>query len=1104
MPIADFFQYSEQNLLIIATHNPWLVLLSISIAIIASFMGFQVASQANKADPLRKHLSLLAGSVALGGGVWSMHFIGMLSLDLCTTVNYQFKLTLLSLFPSIAASWIALSLINRTTIKRSQLIGGGILIGLGIGTMHYTGMASMEMAPLLRYNLSIFCLSIFITIFLSIFALWVRFGLEKKAYISLSKNEKIIISSCVMASAISSMHYIGMAAARFVLPPGLELSQQTNEISSILALIVTVITVTILFIVLSINLIFKYKDTSVAAINNERRLIATMDTAIDGIITINSKGIILTINKAVSSLLGWTAEELIGNNVSMIVPAPDQAHHDSYITNYLTSRNPKIIGMGREVEVLTKNGEKIPIRLGIGHVELNQQHQFVAFISDLRERKAMESQLQQNEAQIRSLLMNIPGITYRCLDTPGWPNLFINDEVENILGYPAEDFLLPAPKRSVADFVHPDDLQKITEIDLHHPEGYQLEFRIIDRYNKTKWMLGYGRALKIEASNDYYLDGFIMDISDRKKMESALISEKEKAEQAVATRTTFLANMSHEIRTPMNAIIGFSEILLGEELPESQRKQLNTINKSAKSLLHILNDILDSAKLDKGKFQLEYRHFSLVEEIDTVISTLWLSAQEKQLEINLNIEKNCQRFYHGVPDRMRQVLTNIIGNAIKFTECGSISIDITSLQANELHFSISDTGIGMTPSQVAVIFDAFAQADESMSRRFGGTGLGTTISKQLVELMGGNISVKSEIGKGSTFTFTIPVTLADAKSHIASEKKYAELPPLKILIVDDIEQNIELLELILKRDDHSVSTAINGKQALLKMQKEPFDIVLMDIQMPIMDGLTAAIKRREYELANGLPRLPIIALTASVLAQDKISAKEAGMDGFTNKPIDITQLMREIEQTLSPQQTKLIKEEPSTNSLKIDIKKGITLWGSNTALFNQINLFLKQSDDDISQLMPLAKTQKWTTLEKMAHKYKGITGNLALNQLMQRFVSLEQIAQAHQENEAEKCIQNIKKEIKAIIERANMMRLKNNTMNEKEAISTNKLVEYLAQLKKSVDNNEFDEDLLSILTTVNSKHDKAIHQIIATCNDFDFEASSALITQLVDSILSQT
>jgi len=1106
--IALLFQYDANNLFMHSNYNPWLVILSIAIAILASFMGFQIAHQAQYAAPFRKKISLFIGSLALGGGVWSMHFIGMLALEMHAHVSYNIQITIISVLPSILASWVALHLMARKTIKKQQLIWGGILIGTGIGSMHYIGMAAMEMAPMLRYNLPIFIASIIVAVGLAILALWISFGLKATRINGLCLNGKIGISSAVMGAAVSSMHYIGMAAARFVLPPEIELSQQTGEISTILALAITSITLIVIFVVLGANLIFRYKDISTAAINNERRLIATMNTAIDGIITIDSNGIIISVNHAVSKLLGWQSDEMIGQNVKMVVPMPDQHHHDQYIENYLLTGHAKIIGKGREVEALTKNGNTIPVRLGIGHVELNNQNMFVAFISDLRERKEMENSLRSKESKIRSLVTNIPGIAYRCIDTDGWPNMFINDEVEKMLGYPAAEFLFPNPKRSIADFVHPDDMAMINNTDLRHPDGYQLEFRIIDRDKNVKWALGHGRSIKDETSNIYYLDGFIMDITERKTMESALVSEKEKAEQAAATRAAFLANMSHEIRTPMNAIIGFSDILLDEELSNNQRKQINTINQSAKSLLHILNDILDSAKLDKGKFQLEYRDFSLVEEVDSVVSTLWLQAQHKGLEINLNIEKSAQGLYNGVPDRLRQVLTNLVGNALKFTEQGHVTIDIKSNQPGYLSFSISDTGIGMTAEQLDSIFDAFAQADESMSRRFGGTGLGTTISKQLVELMGGTISAYSEPEKGSTFEFSVPLTKIQASAIKQSSESYTELPQLSILIVDDIEQNLDLLSLILKRNNHVISIARNGEQALLKMESERFDLVLMDIQMPVMDGLTASKKRREYELDNSLPRLPIIALTASVLPQDKKSAQQAGMDGFANKPINIQQLLSEIAKILKSTDIDISPNiAQSDQRLSIDIEKGIDLWGSKTTLFNEILHFINQSKHEIDSFSTLIHNNNWSTLETLAHKHKGVAGNLAMSKLMLSLSELEEVARKQKQQEALACVEQVNRDIKSVAQCASKIsknaQQKIETEQKENKVKSNKqLLTTLTQLATHVDNHEFDDHLLDQLQHIASPYTQQTDAIVLACNNFDFELASERISALISLITS--
>ncbi|MBU2892257.1 PAS domain S-box protein [Colwellia sp. D2M02] len=1108
--LSEIFDYSSESLLAVAEHDPWLVALSVSIAIFASFMGFQVASQAAvSSSNRRKHASLLVGSFALGGGVWSMHFIGMLALELCTKVSYQVDITIISMLPAIIASWVALSLITREKIKITQLILGGVLVGAGIGTMHYVGMAAMQMAPLLRYDLWMFSTSIVVAVVLAILSLWIRFALNTIGNIRLSYRVKTFISSCVMGSAISGMHYTGMAAARFVLPPGVELSKQTNDISFYLALGITVITVVIIGLVVAVNLVFRHKDISAAATQNEKRLSAIMDTTVDGIITIDEVGNIIGINTAVTRMLGWEEGDLINNNINRVVPEPFQSHDTKFTKADLQAYIAEITVRGREIEAITNHGEKIPVRLEIGCVELNEQQMFVAFISDLRERLRMEAALRNNEARIRSLLTNIPGIAYRCIDTTGWPNIYINDEVENIIGYPASDFLLPDPKRSLADFVHPDDFSLIEATDLRNPDGFKMEFRFIDRYGKVKWVLGHGRALKKEGCEDYYLDGFIMDISDRKQMESEVLAAKDKAERAAETRSAFLANMSHEIRTPMNAVIGFSDILLDEELKPNQRKHLNIINQSAKSLLHILNDVLDSAKLEKGKFQLEYRDFSLVEEVDAVVSTLWLQAQNKGLTLDLNIHTAAQGYFNGAPDRIRQVLTNLLGNAIKFTEQGKITIEITSVESTTvakpaIQFTIKDTGIGITASQLATIFDAFSQADESMSRRFGGTGLGTTISKQLVELMQGEIFAKSTEGVGSEFSFIIPLTPIEYSRKVTTEKNQQTLPKLHILVVDDIDQNIDLLTLLLKRNGHKISEARDGEQALLQIQNNPVDVVLMDIQMPVMDGLTAAKQRRKYERDHELKRVPIIALTASVLPQDRLSAEQAGMDGFANKPIDMDHLNAEIASVLKLEHTVVDEvKNVDKSTLKIDIDKGAKLWGSKTNLYVEIDRFIKHSEVELPLFKQLFEQSKAKELGQLAHKFKGSAGNLALNRLMKMLDELEGSCKEEDALKLTKCqliIENIEAEFCCIKNCVSKMSDGEEEASEAETSSQSSVtdaIDILGQLEQSVSNNEFDDELLDKLQSLAPLRPNEINAIVNACNDFEFSQATELIIVLI-------
>ncbi|MDO6694147.1 MHYT domain-containing protein [Aliiglaciecola sp. 3_MG-2023] len=1101
--IKTVFEEVPNNLLVIGEYNLGLVLLSVAIAIFASYMAFQVSHQASKTlSKKRRQLALMVSSIALGGGIWSMHFIGMLAFDLCTDVYFGMTLTVVSLIPAIAASWVALNLLIKQNLTANQLILGGVLIGAGIGSMHYIGMASMEMAPLLRYDLSMFMLSILVAVILAILALYVRFGLDKFNLIKFSRIAKIWMASVVMGIAISGMHYTGMAAARFVLPEGMELSQQSEHVSMFLALAIAVVTFVIIGLVIALNFVFKYKDISARSLENEKRLVATMDTALDAIITINEWGKVISVNRSVEKLLGWSAEDLVGNNVNKVVPAPHHDAHDSYISNYLRTKEAKIIGASRDVEALTKLGQTIPVRLRIGHVEMEKQHLFVAFITDLRSQLQMESEIRESEARFRSLLGNLPGIAYRCINGEGWPMLFISDEVENIVGHPPQDFIAPNNKVAFADFIHPEDLDHVIQTDFNDPDGYTIDYRIIDRFGETKWMLGYGRAVESEDGRQCYLDGFIMDITERKTIEQELLQAKNKAEQAASARAAFLANMSHEIRTPMNAVVGFSDILLDSELSSTQKKHVSTINQSAKSLMHILNDILDSAKLDKGKFQLEYRDFSIVEEIDAVVSTLWLQAQRKGLSIDLEIANEIKGNYHGVPDRIRQILTNLVGNAVKFTEKGNITIKLSKHADDMVRFEIRDTGIGMSNVQLENVFEAFEQADESMSRRFGGTGLGTTISKQLVELMGGSIYATSQLNIGSTFCFILPLKKVESNSQKSEKRAPTKLPKLRILVVDDLQQNIDLLTILLTRAEHTVFAARDGEQALIRMRNDQPDVVLMDIQMPVMDGLSAAQKRREQEQTEKLPHIPIVALTASVLEKDRLSALEAGMEGFANKPVDIDLLSFEIAKVL-----KLHRVEDANKSvaekvehlLSIDIENGTNMWGSKTTLFKQVGEFIRDCEAKLEQLTFFVEIEEWSELENSVHALKGVASNLSLARFASIAAELEKNLEQHPATSVLTMIQLLKEELHKI---AKIIGMRNQSLNqslisEDPLLSNDSVLLLLDELAEYVRKNEFDESLIDKLST-QTKHPlfSKMIEIVEALNDFEFEKTLGLIEKL--------
>src|SRR5450830_662143 len=816
--LSSIFAFSTDTVpYIYGTHDAGLVLFSIGIAIFASFMALQIAGMARSSERgFQRQTAIITGAIALGGGIWSMHFIGMLAFDICTRVSFEPGLTLLSMLPGVAASWVALHLLARPRISWRQLLVAGTMAML---------------------------------------ALWIRFGLSAMRK-RLSPLTALLVSSVVMGLAISGMHYTGMLAARFSGTPTAGENTITVQASSV-ALAVALITVTLTVFVVAANGLLRYRQLLRHASASESRLRAIVDTAADGLITIDGQGKVRSFNPAAERLFGWREAQIVGRDASVLLQPADAAAYEGYLRDYLETGASRILDSGRELDGRHKDGAVLPMRVAIGKIDTPGQPLFVAFVTDMRSSRSMEQALKDSERQYRTLIRNIPGVSFHCSFAPEWKMIFISDAVFNLTGWMPQDFAEGRVRLFV--LVHPDDRQRvndtcvqaagerrdfenvyrlihrdgrerwvressgpvldndgvvrwidgvildITESELRNAEyegkvtaisrataviefdlqgrilaanqnfldlvGYQLddvlglhhsifcepayvtspdyiafwqqlasgqfntgEYKRIDKHGREVWIQASYNPIFNTDGKPFKVVKLATDVSERRAMQENLRAAKDRAELAAESKTSFLANMSHEIRTPMNAIIGFTEVLLGTALDSLQRRHLGTVRQSARSLLELLNDILDTAKLEKGATELELVDFSLPDLVDHVAASLRITAQARDLVLHVDVDPGMGQFFLGDARRLQQVLTNLIGNAVKFTEVGHVRVAV-AMQGEQVHIAVHDTGIGIPADRLDKIFAPFTQADSSMSRRFGGTGLGTTISLQLVELM---------------------------------------------------------------------------------------------------------------------------------------------------------------------------------------------------------------------------------------------------------------------------------------------------------------------------------------------------------------------------------
>ena len=617
-----------------------------------------------------------------------------------------------------------------------------------------------------------------------------------------------------------------------------------------------------------------------------------LEIADDAVIVIDEHQAIVLFNRGAERIFGWAADEILGEPLSRLLPDSAASRHGSHVEAFgRQSIATRRMGERSGIEGKRADGTLFTAEASISHVEVGQLRYYAAIVRDISERQRAEVALAASEARFRALADSAPVGIFEA-DEAG-SCVYVNSRWCEIAGM--------RPREAIGDgwtrAIHPDDRAAVYQAwraATVSRRQFAMEYRFLRPDGEETWVFDHAVPASLGEGNVSGYIGTATDITEHKMQSVALEQAKQDAEAAARAKSLFLANMSHEIRTPLNAVIGMTSLLMDTLISEEQKDLAQTIRASGESLLAIINDILDFSKADLGKLDLEHQGFDLRRVVEESLDLLAATGATKGLNLAYLIEEGVPESLVGDVTRLRQILVNLIGNAVKFTHQGEVFVHVDGRSVSggryRLHVAVRDTGIGIPRERIPHLFHSFAQVDSSTTRKYGGTGLGLAISKRLAELMGGTAWVESEPGVGSTFHFTAELEPGSSRDHLYLRRQAPVLSGKRILIVDD---NITNRRILVKQSllwGMLPSAHPTAAEALdLVRHGHEFDVAVLDMGMPDMDGVDLAWEIRRFRSAR---ELPIVLLTSMRTRIGAASDPELGLAAFVYKPIKPAQLFR--------------------------------------------------------------------------------------------------------------------------------------------------------------------------------------------------------------------